>query len=89
MRADKLGRNLKKGAPLTTPMPQVDEFLARAREAKVRDTIEEPVLLGRHLMDVVKPGPMMGKLLKAAYEIQLEEGITDIEELKKRVIQLL
>ena len=44
---------------------------------------EEPVLHGRDLLDVVQPGPKMGQFLKDAYQIQIEEGIKDVQELKK------
>jgi len=48
---------------------------------------EKPVLLGRNLLDDVKPGKKMGELLKKAYEIQIEEGITDWQILKQRVLK--
>jgi hypothetical protein len=40
-------------------------------------------------MDIVKPGPVMGALLKEAYAIQLDEGIQDKALLKQRIIELL
>lgn len=63
------------------------EFIKKAEQAKVVTQPEAPVLLGRHLIDVVKPGPEIGKLLKKAYRIQIEHGITDPAELKKRVVK--
>lgn len=37
----------------------------------------KPILMGRHLIaDGMKPGPEFGKILKMAYEIQIEEGIS-------------
>ncbi len=62
------------------------EFIKKAEQANVAIQPEAPILLGRHLIDVVKPGPEMGKLLKKAYRIQIEQGITDVAELKKRVL---
>ena len=61
-------------------------FIKKAEQANVASQPEAPILLGRHLIDVVKPGPEMGKLLKKAYRIQIEHGITDVAELKKRVL---
>ncbi len=85
--ADKRGRNDKSHDPLGGKMPEIEEFLAAAAHAQVLDQVEEPVLLGRDIIDIVEPGARMGELLKHAYEIQIEEGITDKEELKKRVLQ--
>ena len=42
----------------------------------------EPILMGRHLIEAgYKPGITFSPMLKAAYEYQLEEGCTDIQEL--------
>jgi poly(A) polymerase/tRNA nucleotidyltransferase (CCA-adding enzyme) len=41
-----------------------------------------PVLRGQHLVDAgIQPGPDMGRRLRAAFEHQLETGITDVQEL--------
>jgi len=46
-----------------------------------------PVLMGKHLIEAgYEPGPIIGKLLKKAYEIQIEEKIDDKEELLKRAV---
>ena len=58
----------------------------KAKQARVLHEVEQPVLLGRDLLDSVEPGPEMGKLLKKAYELQIEEGIKDKHELKKRIL---
>ena len=84
--ADKQGRNPAKGEPLFVPSPDIQAFVDRAERIQVIFQIEEPVLLGRDLMGDVKPGPEMGRLLKMAYEIQIDEGIRDKDELKKRVL---
>jgi len=45
-----------------------------------------PTLMGRHLIEKgYEPGIIFGKILKEAYEIQIEEGITDKDALLKRV----
>ncbi len=72
--------------PLNTEIPELVIFLERAQEACVRDKQEEPILKGRDLLDVISPGKKMGELLDRAYEIQIEEGITDKDVLKKRVL---
>lgn len=85
---DRLGRNPKKGNSL--PVNQIDAdvqtFIRKAEDAQVMHCVETPILHGRDLIPEIKPGPIMGKLVDRAYQIQLEEGITDKAELKKRVL---
>ena len=85
--ADRRGRNPLSGEPLTCAEPGVEEFRNRALEAQVLQSQEEPVLQGRDIIDLVAPGPAMGRVLRKAYEIQIEEGITDKDELKRRVLK--
>jgi tRNA nucleotidyltransferase (CCA-adding enzyme) len=59
----------------------MDWFLDRARALGVEHRPPPPLLLGRHLIELgVKPGPDMGKLLKAVYERQLDGEVTTLEE---------
>lgn len=59
----------------------MDWFLDRARALGVEHQPPPPILLGRHLLELgVKPGPEMGKLLKAVYERQLDGEITTLDE---------
>jgi tRNA nucleotidyltransferase (CCA-adding enzyme) len=85
--ADQRGRNPKGNKPLSINVPAIKTFLQRAAQAAVLEYPEKSVLQGRDLLDVIKPGPKMGELLKRAYEIQLEEGIKNKDELKRRVLQ--
>lgn len=86
---DKLARNPKKGSPLEkTDTQDVDEFLSNAKKLDILTKIEKPILLGRDIKDIVKPGPEMGKFLKIAYDIQLEKGIKDKDELKKQTLKI-
>lgn len=84
--ADKRGRNPQKGVSLTDTLPDVDTFMQRAQDAGVYFHPEPPILQGADLLDEVAPGPVLGKLLAKAYEIQIDKGITDKELLKKRVM---
>ncbi len=91
--ADILGRNDKGPYPLSASklndhMDRAHLFMARAEEAQVLHGPEKPVLLGRHLLDVIQPGVELGRLLDKAYEIQIEEGINDWQELRLRVLGL-
>jgi hypothetical protein len=85
--ADYQGRNPHNHEPLKTGFDLYQTFFEHAEQASVAHQIEQPILLGRHLIGIVKPGPTMGKLLKKAYSIQIEEGITDINELKRRILK--
>ncbi|MDR3550134.1 MAG: HD domain-containing protein [Candidatus Babeliales bacterium] len=85
--ADKHGRNPNSHTPLTMPLPDIDEFLKKSEGAQVRYEHEKPILLGRDIADIIEPGPQMGEFLKRAYEIQIEQGVTDKEQLKQLVIQ--
>ena len=64
------------------------KFVQRAEEASVLHQTEAPVLRGRDIENLVPPGPDMGLLLKAAYDIQIDEGILDKDILKERVAKL-
>lgn len=87
-RADWRGTNPEKDNPLPNKkFPELVTFLAQARKAHVLTDVEKPILLGRDLMPEISPGPRMGKLLKAAYDIQIEEGLADKKQLKKRVLE--
>jgi tRNA nucleotidyltransferase (CCA-adding enzyme) len=82
------GRNAKGHEPLKGIYEdKFKEVLQKAEEAKSEHGPIAPVLFGRHLLDVIKPGPELGQLLKKAYKIQLENGIEDWKELKRKVLE--
>lgn len=83
--ADKRGRNPHGHEPLTTEMLDVEAFLKRAEQANVVYAKEPPLLLGRDFLDVVQPGPQLGRLVKKAYQLQME-GITDKQILKQMAL---
>jgi tRNA nucleotidyltransferase (CCA-adding enzyme) len=68
----------------------MDWFLERARSLGVEHRPPGPILLGRHLIDLgVKPGPRMGRILKAVYEEQLDGTVTTLAEAMNRAERLL
>lgn len=87
--ADRQGRNPSGCEPLKEQYDDVTEFKKRAAAAQVLEHKEKQILFGRDIADIVQSGPKMGELLKRAYEIQLDEGITDKEMLKKRLLEEL
>jgi tRNA nucleotidyltransferase (CCA-adding enzyme) len=63
----------------------VDWFIERARTLGVEHRPPAPILLGRHLIEMgVAPGPKMGEILRAVYELQLDGTVTSLEEAKER-----
>lgn len=85
--ADKQGWNKKEHGPLFKfYIDKYKRFLMNAKNAHVEYQPEKPVLLGRDILKMVKPGPIMGKILKYAYKIQIEEGLKNKDELIKRVL---
>ena len=86
--ADSRGVNPAGGLPLEEGSEMVDWFLERARRSRVHREPEKPVLKGRHLAGIIAPGPAMGRVLEEAYRIQIEEGVKDIEVLKKRALEM-
>lgn len=59
----------------------IDWFAERARELGVEHRPPEPILKGRHLLELgVPPGPAMGAILREVYERQLDGRVTTVEE---------
>ena len=87
--ADKRGRNGTGHEPLTCDFADVDIFRKNVERAGVTKKGIEPLLKGVDVIDIITPGPEMGRLLRLAYEIQIEHGIADKEILKKHVIKTI
>jgi tRNA nucleotidyltransferase (CCA-adding enzyme) len=85
--ADKRGRNGKGHQPLTCDFADVAEFKEKAEQAGVLNGQIEPLLKGADISDIVQPGPRMGVLLKHAYELQIENNITDKAILKAHIVK--
>jgi tRNA nucleotidyltransferase (CCA-adding enzyme) len=59
----------------------MDWFLARARALGVEHRAPQPILLGRHLLDLgMTPGPDVGRILELVYERQLDGAVSTLEE---------
>lgn len=68
----------------------MDWFIDRARSLGVEHKPPPPILLGRHLLELgVEPGPDMGKILKAVYELQLDGVVTDLDGARREAVQLV
>jgi tRNA nucleotidyltransferase (CCA-adding enzyme) len=59
----------------------MDWFFDRARALGVEHKPPSPILMGRHLIELgVAPGPRMGEILRAIYELQLDGVVTTLDE---------
>ncbi len=83
--ADKQGRNPNKGTPLDCTFEEVDTFIKNAQNANVEHNQEPPLLTGKDFLDVIEPGPQLGKAVKKAYELQMD-GLSDKAALKKEAL---
>jgi tRNA nucleotidyltransferase (CCA-adding enzyme) len=83
-KADSLGRNAE-WIPRTKWYNAAAQewFIARARELDVASGAPAPLLLGRHLLEMgLQPGPRIGEITKAVYEMQLDGRVRTPDEAK-------
>lgn len=80
-KADKQGRNGKSEIPLEDEFLDNKQFIENAQKHGVLYQPEKALLHGADIMHLVKPGPAMGRMLARAYELQINRGITDKDEL--------
>jgi tRNA nucleotidyltransferase (CCA-adding enzyme) len=67
--------------PGTFDCAAMDWFLERARAIGADKGPPKPILLGRHLLELgLKPGPRVGEILKAVYELQMDGSVTNLDE---------
>jgi len=58
----------------------MDWFVSRARELGVEHAPPEPLVKGRHLLELgVSPGPALGEVLRRVYERQLDGSVADFD----------
>ena len=90
-RADSLGRNAE-WVPKENWYDAVAQewFIARAHELEVAQTAPHPILLGRHLLEMgLQPGPRVGELTRAVYEMQLDGRVTNLDEARTEAKKLI
>ena len=65
-------------------------FIQRAKELEVEQQPPAPILLGRHLLEMgLEPGPRVGEITKAIYEMQLDGRVCSLEDAKDIVKKIL
>ena len=81
-KADSLGRNAEWVPREKWYGSEAQEwFIQRSRELEVDQRPPEPLLLGRHLLELgVEPGPQMGEITRAVYEMQLDGRVRNLDE---------
>lgn len=68
----------------------IEWFLERATSLGVQHKPPAPILLGRHLIELgVTPGPRMGEILKAVYELQLDGRVGSIDDARAAAQSLI
>src|SRR5207302_11368240 len=90
-RADSLGRNADYVPREKWYTAEAQEwFIARARELAVGSQPPAPILLGRHLLELgLEPGPRIGEITKAVYEMQLDGRVRDLDEAKEAAKEMM
>jgi tRNA nucleotidyltransferase (CCA-adding enzyme) len=67
----------------------MDWFIERARTLGVEHRPPSSILLGRHLLEMgVEPGPRMGEILRAVYELQLDGTVASLEDAQREARRL-
>ena len=81
-KADSLGRNAPWVPQEKWYGSEAQEwFIQRARELDVEQRAPEPLLLGRHLLALgLEPGPRIGEITSAVYEMQLDGRVRTVDE---------
>jgi tRNA nucleotidyltransferase (CCA-adding enzyme) len=84
-RADCLGRSPGRFEPVA-----MDWFLEKVRQLDVAVRPPESLLHGRDVLALgVPPGPRVGEILRAVYELQLDGAVTTVEEARAQAKRFL
>ena len=81
-KADSLGRNAEWVSREKWYGAEAQEwFLQRTKELEVQQRPPQPLLLGRHLLKLgIEPGPRIGEITRAVYEMQLDGRVCNLDE---------
>jgi tRNA nucleotidyltransferase (CCA-adding enzyme) len=81
-KADSLGRNAPWLPPEKLKNAEAQEwFIEKVKDLKVERAAPQPILMGRHLIELgLKPSPQFKEILDAVYEMQLDERVCNLEE---------
>ena len=90
-KADSLGRNAEWVPREKWYDAEAQEwFIERARELEVAQQPPAPILLGRHLLEMgLEPGPRVGEITKAVYELQLDGKVRTLDDARNEAKAML
>ena len=90
-KADSLGRNREDFPREQRFTSEAQEwFIQRAKELEVEQQPPAPILLGRHLLEMgLEPGPRVGEITKAIYELQLDGRVQTLADARNIVKEIL
>jgi len=90
-KADSLGRNAEWVPREKWYDAEAQEwFIQRVKELQVENAAPAPILLGRHLLEMgLTPGPRIGEITKAVYEMQLDGRVRNLEEARIEAERML
>ena len=90
-KADSLGRNAEWVPKQNWYDAEAQEwFSERVRELELQDGAPAPILLGRHLLDMgMQPGPRVGEITRAVYEMQLDGRVVDLADAKQAAKEIM
>ena len=90
-KADSLGRNAEWVPREKWYDAEAQEwFIERAMRLEVAQQPPAPILLGRHVLEMgLEPGPRVGEITKAVYELQLDGKVRTLEEAITSAKQLI
>lgn len=90
-KADSLGRNAEWVPRDKWYTAEAQEwFIERVRELELQDGAPVPILLGRHLLEMgMKPGPRIGEITRAVYEMQLDGRVTSLDDARRAASELI
>ena len=65
-------------------------FIGKARALSVENNPPAPFLMGRHLLEMgLRPGPAIGRITRAVYEMQLDGRVTSLDEARREALRLI
>jgi len=90
-KADSLGRNADWVPREQWYDAEAQEwFIDRARELEVVTAAPAPILLGRHLLEMgLEPGPRIGEITRAIYEMQLDGRVGSLAEARAAAQEII
>jgi len=90
-KADSLGRNADWVPREKWYGSEAQEwFIQRAKKLEVEQQPPTPILLGRHLLDMgLPPGPTVGEITKAVYEMQLDGRVRTLDDAREVARKIL